>query len=469
VKRIVGKQKHILKGAKKMEKNVVIIGGSDVGISAALRIREIDDNIRPLIIANNNFPNFSICGIPFFLGGEVEKWEDLAHRKESDIKDAGIDLMLNTEVKTINTDSKEIEAVNAEGRHNISYEKLVLGTGGVNIVPPIEGLDLPDVFFMRWMDDAINFDKFIEEKQPKKAVVVGGGYVGLEMVEALINRGLEVTVVEFLDSVLTTVNNKFRKIVQKRLEAKGAKFVLNTAVEKIEKENNFLVVSGSDGFKTIADTVVVSVGTKPNTKLAEESELKRDGRGAFIVDKKMQTNVEDIYAGGDCAQTLNNITGKYEYYALGTVAHKHGRIIGSNICGLDHEFKGVIGTQSIKLFDIVVARTGLDEKESQAAGFNPVSAEIEAWDHKIYFPPAYNTYLKVIADKDSRKIIGAQILGNINAEISKRIDIFASAIYNQMTIEEFSQLDLSYTPPLSSPWDPVQSVVQKLELQLLKK
>ncbi len=452
-----------------MNKKIVIIGASDVGISAALRIRELDQSVRPLIIANNNFPNFSICGIPFFLGGEVEKWEDLAHRKESDIKDAGIDLMLNTEVRKIDTEAKEIEAVNNEGSHKISYEKLVLGTGGVNVVPPIEGLDLPEVFFMRWMDDAISFDQFIAKKQPKKAVVVGGGYVGLEMVEALINRGLEVTVVEFLDSVLTTIDKKFRELVQKRLEEKGAKFVLNTAVEKIEKENNILLVSGSGDFKTEADTVVVSVGTKPNTKLAEGTELKRDERGAFTVNEKMQTNVKDIYAGGDCVQTLNNITGEFDYFALGTVAHKHGRIIGSNLCGLEHEFKGVIGTQSIKLFDTAVARTGLDEKEAQAAGFNPVNAEIEAWDHKIYYPPAYHTYLKVIADKDSRKILGAQILGNINAEISKRIDIFASAIYNQMTIEEFSQLDLSYTPPLSSPWDPVQSVVQKLELKLLKK
>jgi NADPH-dependent 2,4-dienoyl-CoA reductase/sulfur reductase-like enzyme len=452
-----------------MNKKIVIIGASDVGISAALRIRELDQSIRPFIIANNNFPNFSICGIPFFLGGEVGKWEDLAHRKESDITDAGIDLMLNTEVIKINPDAKEIEAVNDEGSHKISYEKLVLGTGGINVVPPIEGLDLPEVFFMRWMDDAINFDQFIEEKKPKKAVVVGGGYVGLEMVEALINRGLEVTVVEFLDSVLTTVDKKFRELVQKRLEDKGARFILNTAVRKIEKENNKLLVSGSNGFKTTADTVVVSVGTKPNTKLAEDTELKRDERGAFIVNKKMQTNIEDVYAGGDCAQTLNNITGEHDYFALGTVAHKHGRIIGSNLCGLEQEFEGVIGTQSIKLFDTVIARTGLDAEEAQAAGYNPISTELEAWDHKIYYPPAYNTYLKVTADKDSRKILGAQILGNINAEISKRIDIFASAIYNRMTIEEFSQLDLSYTPPLSSPWDPVQSVVQKLELDLFKK
>jgi len=450
-----------------MEKKVVIIGGSDVGITAALRIREVEKNIRPLIIANNNFPNFSICGIPFFIGGEVEKWENLAHRKEKDIKDAGIDLLLNTKVEKIDTEKKKLTVVNEDGIQQIDYDKLVLGTGGINIKPPIKGLEHSEVFFMRWMDDAISFDEFIEEKKPKRAVVVGGGYVGLEMTEALINRGLDVTVVEFMDSILTTVNKKFRKIVQERLEERGAKFVLGTAVEEIEKSDGSLKIKGSSGFETSADTVVISVGTKPNTELARDTDLKTGKNDAFIVNKKLETNIEDIYAGGDCAQTLNNITGEYSYYALGTVAHKHGRIIGSNILGLEREFDGVIGTQSIKLFDTVVARTGLDEEEAEKAGFNPISTDIEAWDHKIYYPPAYKTYVKIIADKDSRKILGAQILGSKKAEISKRIDIFASAIYNDMTVEKFSQLDLSYTPPLSSPWDPVQTAAQKLELKLL--
>ncbi|ADQ14121.1 FAD-dependent oxidoreductase [Halanaerobium hydrogeniformans] len=450
-----------------MKKEVVIVGGSDVGISAALRIRELDQSLRPLIIADNKFPNFSICGIPFFLGGEVEKWQDLAHRKESDIKAAGIDLLLETRVEKIIPEENKLLAVNENGTQEIFYEQLVLGTGGINIEPPIKGLELDEVFFMRWMDDAISFDNFTKAEKPKKAVVVGGGYVGLEMAEALINRGLEVTLVEFLDSVLTTVNENFREKVKAKLEEKGVKIIVNTAVEKIEKTESGLKVLGSDGFKTEGDTVVVSVGTKPNTKLAEGTELKtNDTNGAFKVNKKLQTNIENIYAGGDCAETLNTITQEYAYYALGTVAHKHGRIIGSNICGKKVEFEGVIGTQSIKLFDLVVARTGLDEREAKKAGFEVQSTQIEAWDHKIYYPPAYRTYLKVIADEKTRKILGAQILGNIEAEISKRIDIFATAIYNEMTIEEFSQLDLSYTPPLSSPWDPVQSVVQKLELKL---
>lgn len=446
-----------------MKKEVLIIGGSDVGISAALRIRELDQSIRPLIIADNNFPNFSICGIPFFLGGEVEKWQDLAHRKEEDIKAAGIDLLLETKVEKIFPQENKVLAVNKNGSQEIYYEKLVLGTGGVNIEPPIEGLELAEVFFMRWMDDAISFDNFIKDEKPSKAVVVGGGYVGLEMAEALINRGLEVTLIEFMDGVLNTVKKNFRKMVKEKLEAKGVEIVLNTAVEKIEKSGERIKIKGSNNFEIEVDTAVVSVGTKPNTVLAEGTEIKRNNsNGAFKVNKKLQTNIENIYAGGDCAESLNNITKEYGYYALGTVAHKHGRIIGSNICNKEAEFEGVIGTQSIKLFDMVVARTGLNEKEAQKAGFNPISSEIEAWDHKIYYPPAYKTYIKLIADKESRRILGAQILGSIEAEISKRIDIYAAAIYNQMTVEEFSQLDLSYTPPLSSPWDPVQTAAQKI-------
>ncbi|MFW5980332.1 MAG: FAD-dependent oxidoreductase [Halanaerobiales bacterium] len=449
-------------------KKVVIIGASDVGISAALRIRELDDDIRPLVIANNAFPNFSICGIPFFLGGEVEKWQDLAHRDSEDIKDAGIDLMLETEVTDINPDKKLLKAVKDDGEEvEIEYDKLVLGTGGKTIVPPIEKIDLEEVFFMRWMEDSIKFDKYLKNNNPESAVIVGGGYVGLEMTEALIRRGLEVTLVEFEDTVLNTVAEPFRRIVQKKLEDKGARIITGTAVESIEKKDDSLKVYGSNDFELETDTVLISIGTKPNTELGEKAGIEIGDKGAFKVNKKMETNIKDIYAGGDCVETLNAINGEYTYYALGSIAHKHGRIIGSNICGQDREFAGALGTQSIKIFDTVIARTGFDEKEAKENGFEIVTAETSTWDHKIYYPPAYELQLKVVADKNSGRILGAQILGNINAEVSKRIDIFASAIYNEMTIEEFSDLDLSYTPPLSSPWDPVQMVVQKLDKQNL--
>lgn len=446
---------------------ILIVGASDVGISAALRIRELDKNIRPLVIADNNFPNYSICGIPFYIGGEVKKAADLAHRKQSDIEAAGIDLMLNTKVTAIRPNYKMIEVITENGEKlNLEYDKLVLGTGGEHIKPAIEGINLPEVFFMRWMDECLEFDNYLKTEKPNEALVVGGGYVGLEMAEALVRRGLKVTLVEFLDNVLSTVDLSFRKEVEKNLQKKGIEIVTATAVKKIEKKDNRLLVKGNNGFKKEVDTVLVSVGTKPNTKIGKSAGLETGFKEAFKVNDKLETNIKDIYAGGDCVETLNYITEKYNYYALGTVAHKHGRIIGSNICGLETEFEGVIGTQSLKLFDLVVARTGLNEKEASENYFKPISAEITADDHKHYYPESVELKIKVTADKETKRILGAQIMGNRKAEISKRIDIFAAAIYNQLTIDEFSQLDLSYTPPLSSPWDPVQMAVQNLESKL---
>ncbi|RCW44402.1 MULTISPECIES: FAD-dependent oxidoreductase [unclassified Halanaerobium] len=449
-----------------MEKEVVIIGGSDLGISTALRIRELNKNIKPLVITNNNFPNFSICGIPFYISGEVKCWQNLAHRKEDDIRNKGIELLLNTEVTNINHQEKYIlikEKDKKDNRKKIFYNKLVLGTGGKNIIPKIEGLGLPGVFFMRWMEDAINFNRYLESNKVKDALIIGGGYVGLEMAEALVKRGLNVTIVEFFDNVLTTVNRNFRDMVKNELEKNGVKVITSTAVKKIEKEGDKLIVTGNNSLKEKVDTIAASVGTEANTKLGKDIGLKRGIKGAYKVNRKMQTSIEDIYAGGDCAETLNNITDKYTYYALGTVAHKHGRIIGDNICGLDKEFAGVIGTQSIKLFDLVIARTGLSEEEAVKNGFNVKTKLLESWDHKVYYPPVYKMYTEVIIDSDSRRILGAQIMGNKNAEIAKRIDIFAAAIFNKMKTNDFNQLDLSYTPPLSSPWDPVQMAVQEIE------
>ena len=446
-------------------KRIIIAGGSDVGISAALRVRELDSSIRPLIITDNSFPNFSICGIPFYIGGEVKHWKDLAHRTADDINDAGIDIMINTKVNSIDPRNKKITAVSFDNKqHELEYDKLVLGIGGVNIVPPVKGIGLPGVFFMRWMDDCLNFDKYLKEQKPAKAVIVGGGYVGLEMAEALIRRGLRVTLVEFADTVLTTVDRPFRKIIQERLEEKGIEIVTGVGIEEIEASGGRLNVYGTGGFKAETDTVLISVGTKPNTALGAEAGIETGLKGAFRVNRKLETSIPDIYSGGDCVETLNQITGRHTYYALGSVAHKHGRVIGSNICGRDIEFAGAIGTQSIKLFDTVVARTGLDEKEAAENGFTPVTAEIETWDHKVYYPPAYKTFVRVIADENTKQILGAQILGSINSEISKRIDIFAAAVYHKMNLSDFCQLDLSYTPPLSSPWDPVQMAVHKIDL-----
>ena len=446
---------------------VLIIGGSDTGISTALRIRELDENIKPLVIADNNYPNFSICGIPFYVGGEVKHWQDLAHRTADDIRSKGIDLMLNTKVTVIKPESKQIIVQNNNGEEQtLGYDKLVLGTGAKSVTPPIKGLDLEGVFKMRWMKDCRNFDQYLKQKQPKKGVIIGGGYVGLEMAEAMKNRGLDVTLLELEETILNTVDKPLRKKVKQRLSAQGIKINTGTMVQEIIKQENKLLVTAKGNFEIKADVVVVSAGARPNTGLGQKIGLETGLNQAYKVNQKMETSLSDIYAGGDCTETLNQITGNYTYYALGTVAHKEGRIIGSNICGLERKFDGSLGTQSIKLFDTVVARTGFNEQEARENDFDPITVEITVHDHKVYYPPSYDTIVRVTADKKTGRILGAQILGNINAEISKRIDIFAAAIYNKMDYKNFNQLDLSYTPPLSSPWDPVQQAVQKLEQKL---
>ncbi len=442
-------------------KKILIIGGSDVGISAALRIKELDGAAGVTIVSDNNFPNYSICGIPFYLGGEVKHYTDLAHRKADDIRAKGIELKLETRVTDIYPKAKKVKVSDKTGAvTELEYDSLVLGTGGKSIKPAIGGLDLPGVFFMRWMDDAINFDEYLKSKAPKSAVIVGGGYIGLEMAEALIRRGLDVTLIEYADRVLNTVDAEFSALVKAGLEAKGVKIATGKTVQAIERTGGGLRVSASPNHGVQADCVLVAVGATPETDLARGAGIALGLKGAIKVNARMQTSFPEIYAGGDCAESLHNITRQPVYIALGTTAHKHGRIIGDNICGVRSEYPGTLGTQSIKLFDMVIARTGMNEAEARAAGFAARTSDFETWDHKVYYPPAYKTKIRLTADMKSRRMLGCQILGDINAEISKRVDIAAAAIQNNMTLDEFIQLDLSYTPPLSSPWDPLQMAAQ---------
>ncbi len=435
----------------------VIIGGSDVGIITGLRIRELDKNSNVTIVSNNSFPNFSICGLPFYLGGEVKHYKNLAHRTANDIQSTGLNLMLDSTATSIDIKNKTVTVIDKNNKTIVlRYDKLVLGTGGKSIKPNIEGIDLPNVFFLRWVNDALKIDDYIKNNNPESVIIIGGGYIGLEMCEAFIKRGLKVILIEFLDSILTTVDKEFSEIVKEKLQEKGAKIITGKKVEKIEENNGKLKVITSQDFNATADMVLVAVGTIPETELGKSIGIETGMKNAFKVNNKLETNIPDIYAGGDCVESFNNITKKPLYIPLGTIAHKHGRIIGENICGWNSKYPGTLGTQSIKLFDIVISRTGLRDKEAKEAGFSPMTIKFETTDHKVYYPPSYNLKLHFTADRGTKRILGCQIMGDINAEVSKRIDIIASAIHKKVTAPEFIQMDLSYTPPLSNPWDPTQ-------------
>lgn len=445
-------------------KNLVIVGGSDAGISAALRAKELNSEIVPTVIVADYFPNFSICGLPYYISHEVTDWRNLAHRTKQDIESEGIRLLLGQTVTSVDTETKQVTFVDESGTMSrLKYDKLVIGTGALSLRPRMEGLDNPGVFLLRTLPDSFAIEEFLKQGTVKNAVIVGGGYIGMEMCEALTTRGIGVAVVEYTESVMTSIDPDFSALIRDTLTEHGLAVYTGIGVESIEARGGRLVVQGTNRFSLSADMVLVAVGAIPNTALGRSLGIGMGVKGAFQVNRRMETNIPDVYASGDCAETWHRLLQKNTYMPLGTVAHKQGRIAGENAVGGTAEFAGTLGTQSVKVFDKVVARTGLNEKEARDGGFQPVTADFEAWDHKVYYPHAHKLHIRVTADKTTGKLLGSQIIGAYGTEVSKRIDIFAAAMFNGATIREFGAYDLSYTPPLSSPWDPVQMAVQNLE------
>ena len=444
--------------------NLLIVGGSDAGISAALRATELNPTIAPTVIVGDDFPNFSICGLPYYISHEVTDWRNLAHRTRQDIENAGVRLMLRHTATSVDTTTKQVTVADESGiETRLDYDKLVIGTGALAQRPRMAGLDNPGVFLLRTLPDSFAIEEYLNRRAPRSAVIVGGGYIGMEMAEALTGRGIKVTVVEYTESVMTSIDADFSLRIKDTLTRHGVTVYTGIGVESLETKGDELVVEGTNGFNLLSEMVLVAVGSVPDTALGRSIGIETGVRGALKVNQRMETNIPDIYAAGDCAETRHRILGKNTYIPLGTVAHKQGRVAGENALGASVEFAGTLGTQSVKIFDKVVARTGLNEKEARDAGFAPVTADFETWDHKVYYPTASKLHIRVTADRTTEKLLGAQMIGAYGAEVSKRIDIFAAALFHGATTREFCSYDLSYTPPLSSPWDPVQMAVQHLE------
>ncbi len=440
---------------------LLIIGGSDAGISAGLRAKELDSTVNVTLVVADNFPNYSICGIPFYLSGEVTDWRHLAHRTAEEITSTGINLLLNHTATMVDAINKSVKIVNQQGQEQwLNYDKLVIGTGAVSVQPRIKGLDNKGVFLLHSMGDTFAVHEYMTTHQPKHAVIVGGGYIGLEMADALTHQNISVTLVEHSPTVMKTVDSSLGLMIAEKLQQHGIEVINSTEINTVEQQGTQLVVTGSDGFNKTTDMVLVAVGIKPLTDLAVSAGFKTGIRGAIQVNRKMETNVPDIYAAGDCTETWHRLLNEYVYLPLGTTAHKQGRIAGENAIGGNVEFAGTLGTQVIKIFDLAVARTGLRDFEVNNTRLNPVTVEFETWDHKVYYPGAKKLRIRVTGDSKTGKLLGAQIAGHYQGEVAKRIDIFACALFHGMKVEDMSELDLSYTPPLSSPWDPVQMSAQ---------
>jgi len=438
----------------------LIIGGSDAGIAAGLRAHELDPTCEITLVLADEYPNYSICGLPFFLSGETPDWHSLAHRTEF----PGIQLMPNHTAESIDPIGKSVAVRNGNGAQlELRYDKLLIATGARPVQPNIEGFHLPGVFPLHTMEDSFAVHRFLEERQPKSAVIVGAGYIGLEMADALTHRGVHVTLASRTEAVLATVDPGYGKRVEVELEKHGVEVWNQVQASSIRPTRDGLTVSGTKEFSRTADLVLVAVGVRPNSELGAAAGVTQGAKGALGVNRKMETNLPDVYAAGDCVETWHRLLNRYTYMPLGTTAHKQGRTAGENAIGRYREFAGSLGTQVVKLFELIAARTGLREEEARSAGFDPFTTEATVWDHKAYYPSARELHLRVTGDRKTGLLLGAQMLGHKASEVSKRIDVFATALFHGMRVEAMSELDLSYTPPLSSPWDPVQMAAQTWE------
>jgi len=447
---------------------LIAIGGSDAGISAALRARELDPSVDVTVVVADRYPNFSICGIPYYFSGEVQPWQSLAHRTSADLEATGMNLRLDTWATDIDVAGRKLAVRNPDGTtEQLPYDELVVGTGALPShagITGLEGLGPDDgVHVMHSMGDTFALDKHLDERDSKSAIIVGAGYVGLEMAEAFTVRGLKVTQIQRGPEVLSTLDPELARVVRAELDSNGVEVVTDTTVNAIEKTSAGITVAGThrgEPFARTADLVLVVVGVRPNTELLERAGASLGAGGAVVVDAGMRTGLPHVYSAGDGTVTHHRLLG-VTYLPLGTTAHKQGRVAGENALGGDARFAGSVGTQVVKVFDVVAARTGLRDRD--AGGYSPLTVAASADDHKRYYPGAHPIDFRITGDTRDGRLLGAQLVGRLGTEVSKRVDTFATALYAGLTVEQVSELDLSYTPPLGSPWDAVQAATQAWE------
>ena len=455
--------------------HLVMIGGSDAGISAALRARELDPSADVTVIAADAYPNFSICGIPYYVSGEVTHWRNLAHRTARDLEATGMRLRLDTTARQLDVPGRKLLVTAPGGTEDvISYDKLIIGTGALPVRPPISGLTGPGalgaadgVHLLHSMGDTFALMRTLEDTAPATAVIVGAGYIGLEMADALVTRGLSVTQMEQLPEVLPTVDPGLGTLVHGQLARHGVDVLTGTTVRQVSRAASAdagrlrvdATTAAGQAVTRPADLVLVVVGVRPDADLAARAGAATGIRGAITVDRAMRTSLPDVLAAGDCVTTWHRLLGD-SYLPLGTTAHKQGRVAGENALGGNREFAGSLGTQVVKVFDHAAARTGLRDHEAVRAGFDPVTVESQADDHKAYYPGSHRITMRVTGDRATGRLLGMQLFGHRHAEVAKRIDIAATAIFHSMTVDAMSDLDLSYTPPLGSPWEAVQMGTQ---------
>jgi len=435
---------------------LVIVGGVAGGASAAAKARRCSEDVEIIVYEKDRNISYANCGLPYYLSGVIKKREDLLITSPALFRRRfRVDARTRREVTRIKREQKTVVVRNLEtgSLEEETYDRLVLAPGSRAVIPKVPGMGLPLVFTLKTLEDTDRIMRFLEAKDPRRAVVVGGGLIGVEALENLVLRGLETTVVEFAPQVLTFLDWEMAEIVRRHLEAKGVRLHVSEGLRAVEAHGDGCVAK-TDRDRTIpADLVLMAVGVRPNVELAREAGLVIGATGGIRVNEYMQTSDPEIFAAGDCVETINLVTGKPSLTPMGSAANKQGRAAGANALGRSLAVKGFLGTVIVKVFDLTVARTGLSEREAVAEGFTPLVTYVHPGHHAGYFPGAKTLHIKTVADDKSGRLLGAQVIGEEG--VDKRIDVFATALYNRMTQEDLLQLDLAYAPPYSAARDPV--------------
>jgi NADPH-dependent 2,4-dienoyl-CoA reductase/sulfur reductase-like enzyme len=447
-----------------MSERLIVIGGDAAGMSAASQARRQrgPDDLEILAFEKGSYTSYSACGIPYYIGGMVDEFEKLIARSPERFREKQqINVRTRHEVLSIDVDARKVRVRDLDNDREFDegFDQLLIATGARPVRPPLENSDAEGIFGVQTLGDGEAIKSLIEREKPRRAVVVGGGYIGIEMAEAFILQNMAVSLIEKAPTPMSTLDPDMGELVAAAMQGEGIVVHCDEAVKGFETKDGRVSAVVTDKRTIETDLVVLGLGARPNSELAKDAGIAIGPSGAIAVDRRMRTDAEGVWAAGDCAEKFHRISHRRVAIALGTHANKEGRTAGINIAGGYETFPGVIGTAVTKVCSLEVARTGLKEQEARDAGFEYVTATVDSSTRAGYFPGSAPIKTKMIAEKRSGRLLGGQIIGQEGA--AKRVDVIATALWNEMTVDDMLQMDLSYAPPFAPVWDPVLITARK--------
>jgi len=442
---------------------IVIIGGTAAGAKAAAKTRNLMSDAIIDVYTADTHVSYSACGLPFYVEGNFDDYKMLLVRSPEEFEAQNIHIHLLNKATKIMPDKKQIVVLDMEKNEEktVDYDKLVIATGAYPIIPPIKNVNLKNVFTLRTLEDGIN----IKEKalESKHATIVGGGYIGVEMLEAFVKLGLKVTMVEFAPHIMSVFDDDISDIIKDHIlkrDSENVGIINSDAVTELVGDDEVTAVRTKNGLEFETDLVLIAAGVRPNVQIAADAGIELGENGAIKVNKNMRTNIEDIYACGDCAEKTHIVSQTPIWVPLGSTANKEGRCVAMNISGQNEHFEGILGSAVTRYFGFTMSMTGLTEKLAAKFGFDPVSATVTKKDKVGYMPGAKNITIKIIADRKSRKLLGAQAIGSGDAD--KRVNTLATGLLSGLTVDDFFDDDITYAPPYSPSIDPLLNAAQVL-------